>query len=175
MKYVNKFFTRYSGDQKGVTLVLVTICLSVLLGFAALAVDIGYLMVARNEAQNVADAAALAGALESHYSGKSFIRVKVREAAEKNTIAGTIITTIPNDSIQIGYWNSTRTPPFQASEISEDVAVQVTVKRATGVNGPISTFFAKVLGIDEVSVSARGTAIAYADEEKGVLTAYLVR
>ena len=36
--------------------------LTALLGFAALAIDVAYLLVVRNELQNAADAAALAGA-----------------------------------------------------------------------------------------------------------------
>jgi hypothetical protein len=51
-------------DQNGFALVLLGLTIVVLLGFAALAVDIGYLYAARNELQNAADAAALAGARE---------------------------------------------------------------------------------------------------------------
>ena len=43
-------------SEKGVTLVYVAILLVVFLGMAALAVDVGYLMVSRNELQNAADA-----------------------------------------------------------------------------------------------------------------------
>ena len=49
-------------SEKGVTLVYVALLLVVFLGMAALAVDVGYLMVSKNELQNAADAAALAGA-----------------------------------------------------------------------------------------------------------------
>ena len=48
--------------QRGVVLVLVALLLFVLLGFAAFAIDFGYSYVVRNELQNAADAAALAGA-----------------------------------------------------------------------------------------------------------------
>ena len=50
-------------DQKGTVIVLFALTLTVLLGFTALAIDIGDLYVGRNELQNAADAAALAGAL----------------------------------------------------------------------------------------------------------------
>lgn len=46
--------------EKGVTAVLAAILIVMLLGFAALAIDIGYGMVTKNELQNIADAAALA-------------------------------------------------------------------------------------------------------------------
>jgi hypothetical protein len=49
-------------NQNGGVIVLVAVSMVVLLGFAALAVDVSHLVVARNELQNAADAGALAGA-----------------------------------------------------------------------------------------------------------------
>ncbi|UCG04935.1 MAG: hypothetical protein JSV83_13495 [Desulfobacterales bacterium] len=49
-------------NQRGVSAVIIAICLIMLVGFIALAIDVGHLMVARNELQNAADAGALAGA-----------------------------------------------------------------------------------------------------------------
>src|SRR5213594_2418466 len=51
-----------SKKQEGFVLVVVAIVLIVLVGFLALAIDIGVLYSARTLAQEVADAAALAGA-----------------------------------------------------------------------------------------------------------------
>ncbi len=48
--------------QRGTVIVYVAILIMVLIGFAALAVDMGHLYVARNELQDAADAGALAGA-----------------------------------------------------------------------------------------------------------------
>ena len=49
-------------NQKGAVIVMVAILMVVLIGCAALAVDVGYLYVARTELQRAADAGALAGA-----------------------------------------------------------------------------------------------------------------
>ncbi|UNY41880.1 hypothetical protein CPT_Momento_050 [Burkholderia phage Momento] len=49
-------------NQRGAVAITVALLMSILLGFAALAIDVGYLFVVRNELQNAADAAALAGA-----------------------------------------------------------------------------------------------------------------
>lgn len=49
-------------DQNGAVLVLVAILAVVLIGITALAIDIGHLLVVKNELQNAADAGALAGA-----------------------------------------------------------------------------------------------------------------
>lgn len=48
--------------QKGAMLITMSLFFILLIGMAALAVDVGHLMVARNELQTAADAAALAGA-----------------------------------------------------------------------------------------------------------------
>jgi len=45
-------------SERGVTAVYVALLISVFIGFAALAIDIGYLMVTKNELQNAADSAA---------------------------------------------------------------------------------------------------------------------
>jgi len=49
-------------NQRGISAVIIAVCLVMLLGFVALAIDIGHLAVARNELQNAADAGALASA-----------------------------------------------------------------------------------------------------------------
>src|SRR5690242_14292190 len=48
--------------EQGAVAVMVAIMLPVLIGFAAMSIDIGQALVARNELQDVADAGALAGA-----------------------------------------------------------------------------------------------------------------
>ena len=49
--------------ERGAVLVHVAIAMFVLLGFAALAVDYGVMWVSRSQAQNSADAGAMAGAV----------------------------------------------------------------------------------------------------------------
>ncbi len=49
-------------EQRGAVAIIVAFLMFVLLGFAAFAVDFGYLYGVKNELQNAADAAALAGA-----------------------------------------------------------------------------------------------------------------
>jgi Flp pilus assembly protein TadG len=51
-------------NQSGFTAIFLGLSLVMLMGFAAIAVDLGYLYAARNELQNAADAAALSGARE---------------------------------------------------------------------------------------------------------------
>lgn len=55
---------RSASDERGIVIVLVAVMLVVLLGFAAMAVDIGEILWSRRVQQNAADAAALAGVRE---------------------------------------------------------------------------------------------------------------
>ena len=49
-------------DRKGSAIVYVAVTLVILVGFAGLAIDVGYLYLVRGELQNAADSGALAGA-----------------------------------------------------------------------------------------------------------------
>ena len=60
--------------MRGSYAIMTAILLVVFIGITALAVDVGYLMATRNELQNVADSAALAGArmIGSIYESMTF-------------------------------------------------------------------------------------------------------
>jgi Flp pilus assembly protein TadG len=51
-------------DKRGTVTIVVVLAMLMLIGFAAFAIDVGYMMVSRNELQNIADTAALAAAGE---------------------------------------------------------------------------------------------------------------
>jgi hypothetical protein len=173
-----KAWKKYVGDQKGAVLILVAICFVVLLGFAALAIDVGYLMAARNELQNVADAAALAACRElgeQHYQGVNpidevSIKSVAKDVAAKNNVARQPVT-ILDGSIEIGWWDPDINEffyPIKPEHIwYEKNSVRVTASRNDSQNGKITTFFAGVLGIDAVSVSARATAALTGTSEEG--------
>lgn len=161
-------------DRRGATAIVVAIVLIVLLGIAALAVDIGYLYAVKNELQNAADGAALAAArqLGNIYSNMTYdqilnytcgtddqnlIRTTAVDLAAKNKAAAKFITIDPAD-VEIGTWDQGASPPFVATYNKPD-AVRVTARREnTSADGTVSTFFARVLGIDEASVVADATA-----------------
>ncbi len=161
------------GDE-GVTAVLVAIMMVMLLSFAALAIDIGYGRVTKNELQNTADAAALAGArqLGLIYKGMSYedqknyaltatdealIKGSAINVASKNRAGGVDIT-VNSEDIVIGNWEPSSSPPVNPAASVPPHAVRVTARRDSLANGPISTFFAKVFGISTMDVSAVATA-----------------
>jgi Flp pilus assembly protein TadG len=162
-------------NQRGVSAILVAIVLFVLLGFAALAIDLGYLFATRNELQNTADAAALAATrrlgeiyqamptsqqptydLGDHPGDKTSIATVATNVAGENKAAGESMA-IQIEDIQIGQWDFVNRI-LTVTDAQPD-AVRVTARREEGsVMGPISTFFARIFGIDAMNVNAVATA-----------------
>lgn len=147
-------------NKRGVSAVIVAICLVMLIGFAALAIDVGYLYSTRNELQNVADAAALAGAgyLGSVYVNLSYSEQQgytfdrgdvvnaVNEVAQQNKAAGVSISirdAEEDGDIVIGQWNGSTVEPT----LVQPDAVQVIARRDNKANEAVATFFAPVFRI----------------------------
>lgn len=131
--------------QRGVTIALTALLLTSLCGAAALAVDVGMLCAAKNDAQNAADAAALAGA---------FTFLNPTDAQP---------TAADNAAIAIAAVNNVEDTPatISAADITVDTVnqrVTVSVPR-TGANG-ISYFFAQALGLTTADLVATATAEA---------------
>ncbi len=160
-------------NETGVTIILVAILLTVLIGLAALAVDIGYLLASRNELQNAADASALAATrqLGSIYEPMSYATQQdyvcdpnviipvAQSAASSNTAAGKSVK-VQGADVVIGTWNSAT--KVLAPTLNQPNAVGVTTRRdnTPGVGGRVGTFFARIFGQNEVDVSATATAAA---------------
>ncbi len=156
-------------NQRGASAVLVALCLIVLLGVAALAIDVGYLFATKNELQNVADAAALAATrqLGAIYEPMTYDEQTAyvcnpvdilpigKNVAVKNKAAGVNII-IKDEDIVIGQWDAT-TKTLSAT-LNQPDAVKVTARRQSGINGAVTTVFSKVLGIDNVGLFADATA-----------------
>ena len=158
--------------QEGAVAIMVALMLVFLLGIAALAIDIGNLMVARNEAQNAADATALAaaGCLYQHTKCNN-MTTPVPDWTDAQTTGTTFVssnsvqgTALKAAVVNIGYWDITHTiDGLQASDIkptSNDLpAVQVVIhKDGTDENKAVPAYLASVLGINVLKVSAVATA-----------------
>lgn len=159
-------------NSRGVAAVMTALFMVVLLAMGAAAIDIGHALVARNELQNVSDAAALAGtrALGLVYEGMSIaaqqsytlsggdqatVVAAVQATASANSAAGVPITIDPAD-VAIGTWNPyTRT---HTPTLNQPKAVRVLARRDASANGAISTFLANVVGMSSVDVRAVATA-----------------
>ena len=172
MKFSFKLLEKVK-NQAGVSAVIVAIVLPMLIGFGVLAVDVGYMYVAKNELQNVADASALAGARylgwtyeglsraeqQAYVFARSDIVDVVQQIAGKNQAAKMNIF-INDADVLIGDWdaetgleNLRLTTTFKLPD-----AVRVIARRDNSANGPILTFFARIFNIATVNVVADATA-----------------
>jgi hypothetical protein len=159
-----------SRNQKGVTLVLVALLLVVLLGFVALAVDVGDYMVARNELQNIADGAALAacGELGAIYQEMSLqdqqnyvcdpapIVAKAVAVGQSNRAGGLQGVVIRGEDVVIGEW--IKADDNLNPTLDQPDGVRVIARRDGNANSPITTFFARALGVDALSIEREATA-----------------
>jgi Tfp pilus assembly protein PilX len=131
-----------SKKQEGFVLVVVAIVLIVLVGFLALAVDIGVLYSARTSAQEVADAAAMAGA---------FTFINDTKSPQPQTAS--------DNALQVALNNSILGQPVAAADVN--VNVDYTNRRVTvGVQSTQNTYFARALGVQTANVGVEAVAEA---------------
>ncbi len=151
--------------QRGAIAVLVAVTLAMLLGFTALAIDVGYLFVVRNELQNAADAAALAGVgyLFPGPPTPDWDRAvaKARTAVSLNKSSN---FTLSDSQVTYGYWDMAGVNGLQPSSKTpgaDDLpAIKVTINRDIGNNGgAVRLFFASILGIPTAPVVASAVAV----------------
>lgn len=134
---------RRRNTQSGYVLVVAAFTLVVLLGFSALAIDVGVLYGARTAAQRAADAAALAGAL-------TFIT---------SPSATDPVGLATNRAMGTATQNQILRNPILPGEVS--VAVDYDNRRVTvDVTQAEDTYFAKALFLRTVTVHAQGIAEA---------------
>jgi hypothetical protein len=156
-------------NQKGIVVVLVAVSLIAFLAFTALAVDIGRYMVTRNELQNIADGAALAACrvLGNIYQNLPIEDQVTYECDDPASILETAVTVgsrnragglddiviLPED-VTIGTWDGTAL----TQTLAQPDAVKVIARRDGNANNPITTIFAKIIGINTLDVWMDATA-----------------
>lgn len=153
--------------QRGSISILFALCLPVLLGLAALSIDLARLNLTKVELQGAADAAALAGALSLTDPGAGTDPYNWAAAADsaeayakRNFANGSIIE---DAIIEPGYWNiesrSFETIPWTPG--TGDVpAVKATIAIDSANNsGPLNLFFAPILNIANPNIHAAAVAI----------------
>ena len=144
-----RVFDHLRDDERGMSFVFVGIGMMAFLSAAMLAIDVGLFMVARSQAQNSADAGALAGAVAlvfDDFTDRSAGGPAVQNAvvaAQANEVAGTPVSVTPADV----------TFPTQER-------IKVDVFRSAGRANPLGTLVAPIFGINDVDIEATATAEA---------------
>jgi Flp pilus assembly protein TadG len=166
-------------NNKGIAVIFLAISIIALCALVGLAVDIGYMYVAKGQLQNAADAAALAGIRALNQNPSDTTQTNARSAAfslaSSNRAAGLPVilasdstnTYSPIDQdggndITVGHWDgstSTYTPGGGGLSIN---AVQVRARRTVPNDASrqkqVGIFFAKVIGWQKMGAAATATA-----------------
>src|SRR5436305_15145020 len=106
--------TNQTRGRRGAIVPMTAVCLTAVIAFVALALDLGLLMIARNQAQNAADSAAMAGtraltgdtSTNNNYGG---VGPSAGAAASGNTILGKAVDPSTQLTYTVGdyYYDST--------------------------------------------------------------------
>ncbi len=137
-------------NERGVASALTILSMVALLSLTALAVDMGHLMVVRNQVQNAVDAAALRGASSLYPSGWSATpdfttaKINAQDAVSLNVPvnSGDTVTTSAN------WWQT-----LNSSAPANPAAVQVTMTKQ------VQLFFAPIFGLSNSPITATATAV----------------
>src|SRR5271166_4520325 len=145
--------------RRGVILPYVAISMVALLGFIALAIDLGMVMVAKTTTQNAADAAAFAGARTLSGGANpntSQATVNGQAVAAANTVLGTSIPAA-NVTMTHGAYHYNPTTQTFSPQFPPVAPDNYNLSQATIAQGN-STFFAKIFGITAFNVTATSIA-----------------
>jgi Flp pilus assembly protein TadG len=151
---VNNRLRKLARDEEGFSLVFVAMGFLAFLSVSMLAIDTGMLMTARNQAQNSADASALAGVTAlvfDDWNDRSTSGPAVQNAltaARQNQVMGGTVTITPADVV------------FLNDATGTSDRVQSTVYRDNSHNNALPTLIAQYFGIKTVDVAATATAEA---------------
>lgn len=128
---MKRFIKKLIKKEDGQSLVAFALLFVVLMGSAALVIDVGFVEVKKSHVQNVADAAALAGAMDLPNYSIAIINAKNTAEANGVSVDKTIVKT-----------------PYKGDSASIEVVCSQTLHYS----------FAKVLGFDKVEVKSRAVA-----------------
>jgi hypothetical protein len=140
-------------NRRGAVLPIVAVCLVMILGFTAFAIDVGMLFNTRSEGQRAADTSALAAASAlidfTSPNDSVYMVERALEWAGQNRMLSTAITPDEVTSVDL---------------IRDSSKVRVWIQRPQ-----VSTFFSGIWGIHETAVGVRSAARVYGSGTAGCL------
>lgn len=141
-------------DESGFSYVFVGVGMLAFVMTSALAIDVGMFMTARAQAQNSADAGALAGAVALLFD--SYTDRSTSGPAVQSALAAATANAVMKESVSI-------TPAdvlFLNDPLGQSNRVKVTVYRTAGRANPVATLIGGILGVTNADVRAEATAEA---------------
>jgi Flp pilus assembly protein TadG len=182
-----RYSQKHARPRRGAVAVLTAVLMIVLLGMAAFAIDVGWMVVSEAELQNAADAAALAGAgqlmapcvqfslpTQTAANQASILSAaqagatgSARTFAGKNKAGGVSSLLLLDDDVEFGYTDAkggytkyTGNAQYAAS-FPNTIKVTLRLDNTPGGNGPLSLFFGRVLGKGTTNLTATASATIY--------------
>ena len=139
--------------EHGAVLVLFAVAMIALLSLCALAIDYGVKVTARGQAQNAADAGALAGAIALSFDDPDdrSDAGPAKQSARRYAIANTVWGQAPDVDV-------TTDVTFPVCPDASDTCVRVDVYRNQQRGNPLPTFLAQLVGVGDQGVRATATA-----------------
>jgi hypothetical protein len=169
--------------------VQVVVTLPLIIGFGALTIDVGRLYIARNELQVSSDSSALAAAsayLSSDgkavllgqvpYDESSELATRIQQRAQayaSKNYTNRRQSAVADGDIVPGHFDfNDPSATLDRSAGARFNAVEITLRRADGANGPVEYLFAPIFGLRSANVSVTATAavddrLAAYDVEQG--------
>lgn len=151
---MRKRFRRFRDDERGMSLIYVTVGFMSFFAATTLAIDVGMVMTARTQAQNSADAGALAGAIA--LAMDSFDNRTAGGPAVQSAVNGALANTVINSSVAVEPADIT----FPVAPSGEANRVRLTVHRTAARSNPLTTFISAVFNNNLVDIVATATAEA---------------
>jgi Putative Flp pilus-assembly TadE/G-like len=175
-------FPLNTNRRRGALIPLFALLLIPLLAMLAFSIDAGWMVLVRTDLQNTADAAALAGVEKlqnlyvQYYSPGQLAQGTILTRATTNSgtdspmgtaekfaalnKAGNVNITLLDQDVTFGFTDAQGkyTSPYL---LGFPNTIQVVVRRDDVANGPLNLFFAKVLGISSMNITATARATIY--------------
>ena len=149
---MRNLFRRVRRDERGMTFVIVGLGFMAFMAATTLSIDVGMFMAARSQAQNSADAGALAGAVAlafNDFDDRTSTGPAVTSAisaAQTNLMMGAAPSVLPSDVT------------FPPDPAGLGTRVRVQVFRSTARDNAIPTLIGPLFGVPTVSIGATATA-----------------
>jgi hypothetical protein len=157
-------------------LILTALMMTSMIALLAFAVDLGYINLARTELQRTADSAAMAATwelIDPNFTSNVDLTSEIYTArsvastfSQRNKVcaAGPSVdlnyANLEGGDVVVGYMADPFDPdcPMTYADMNNANAVRVKVRKASGQNGEIPYFFARVLGLNSSASQAEATA-----------------
>ncbi|MBS1803639.1 MAG: hypothetical protein JST28_09740 [Acidobacteria bacterium] len=150
---------RMMPDERGSILVTTSLCMVMFIAILGLAIDFGHFLFVKRNLQGAADAAALAAALEARSCNGTQVCTAMQSAAQgalqENGLSADTVLTNCSAGVQSGTTLTLNNPPCAVA--GDPNKGKGTYAEAI-VSQPVQTYFASLVGLKSVTVTARAEA-----------------